>query len=206
MHTRCCDVIPAQLGAAIKEDEMLNEVFEELRSNNDRTIKGLMADLSKIRTGRANVRMLDSVRVEYYGQASPLSQVATLRVADPRLITIQPYEKNLIADIEKAISSSDLGFNPSNDGMLIRVPVPPLSGERRQELMKVARRAGEDRKIAIRNHRREANDMVKELEKESEITQDQEHKAYDKINAITDEFVQKIDDTLASKESDILEV
>lgn len=185
---------------------MLNEVFEELRSNNERTLKGLIADLAKIRTGRANLGMLDGVRVEYYGQPTPLSQLATLRVADPRMITIQPWEKSVIPDIEKAISSSELGLNPSNDGMLIRVPIPALSGERRQELVKLARRYGEDHKIALRNHRREANDMVKDLEKESEITQDQEHKAYEKINTITDEYSARVDETLSKKEADIIEV
>lgn len=185
---------------------MLNEVFEELRSNNERTIKGLINDLAKIRTGRASLGMLDGVRVDYYGVSTPLSQVATLRVADPRLITVQPWEKKIIADIEKAISSSELGLNPSNDGMLIRVPIPALSGERRQELVKLARRHGEDHKIAIRNHRRDANDMIKALEKESEITKDEEHKAYEKVNAITEEFTSKVDEILAQKEGDILEV
>lgn len=185
---------------------MINEVFDELRGSNDRTINGLTADLAKIRTGRANLGMLEGVRVDYYGQPTPLTQVATMRVADPRLITIQPWERNLIADIEKAISSSELGLNPSNDGTLIRVPIPALSGERRQELVKLARRFGEDHKIALRNHRRDANDMVKALEKESEITEDQEHKAYDKINAITDEYSSRVDEILAKKEADILEV
>lgn len=185
---------------------MIDEVFEELRSSNDATINGLIADLAKIRTGRANLGMLDSVRVDYYGQQTPLSQVATMRVADPRLITVQPWEKGLINDIERAISASELGLNPSNDGTLIRVPIPALSGERRQELVKLARRHGEDHKIALRNHRREANDMVKVLEKDSEITQDEEHRAYDKINAITDEYTTKIDNMLAKKEEDILEV
>ena len=185
---------------------MLDEVFDDLRSSNDRTMQGLSADLAKIRTGRANLGMLDSVRIEYYGQSTPLSQVATLRVADPRLITIQPWERGIIPDIERAISASDLGLNPSNDGTLIRVPIPALTGERRQELVKVARRAGEDHKIALRNHRRDANDMVKELQKESEITQDEEHRAYDKINAITEQYTQKIDSMLATKEADIIEV
>lgn len=185
---------------------MLDEVFEELRANNEGTIKGLTAELVKIRTGRANIGMLDGVKVEYYGQPAPLNQVATLRVADPRLITIQPWEKNLIPDIEKAIGASDLGLNPSNDGTLIRVPIPALSGERRQELVKLARRHGEDHKIAIRNHRRDANDMIKALEKESEITQDQEHRAYERVNAITEEYTHKIDEILTKKEEEILEV
>ncbi len=185
---------------------MLNEVLDDLRESNDRTIGGLQADLAKIRTGRANIGMLDGVKVDYYGQPTALSQVGTLRVADSRLITIQPWEKSIISDIERAISASELGLNPSNDGTLIRVPIPALSGERRQELVKLARRHGEDHKIALRNHRREANDLVKELEKSSDITQDQEHKAYDKINAITDEYTSKVDEILARKEADILEV
>ncbi len=185
---------------------MLDEVIEELRAKDKSTVSDLAGELAKIRTGRANLGMLDGIRVEYYGSMTPLNQVATMRVADPRLITIAPWEKNMIPDIEKAIATSDLGLNPSNDGTLIRVPIPALSGERRQELVKVARRAGEDHKIALRGHRREANDMVKELEKESEITQDEEHKAYEKINAITEKYTAKIDEMLAEKEEEILKV
>lgn len=185
---------------------MLDEVIEELRAKNKSTLNDLAGELAKIRTGRANLGMLDGIRVEYYGSSTPLSQVATMRVADPRLITIAPWEQSMIPEIEKAISSSDLGLNPSNDGTLIRVPIPALSGERRQELVKVSRRAGEDHKIAIRNHRRDANDMIKELEKESEITQDDEHKGYEKINALTEQTTAKIDDMLSKKEAEILEV
>lgn len=185
---------------------MLDEVIEELRTRDKSTVNDLAAELAKIRTGRANLGMLDGIRVDYYGSMSPLNQVATMRVADPRLITIAPWEKSMIPEIEKAISSSDLGLNPSNDGTLIRVPIPALSGERREELVKVARRAGEDHKIAIRNHRREANDMVKELERESEITEDEEHRAYEQINAITEKHTSRIDDMLAKKEKEILEL
>jgi len=185
---------------------MLDEIISQLETDYARTVKDLRRELAKIRTGRANLAMLDDIRVEYYGQMSPLNQVATLRIADPRLITIQPWEKTLIADIEKAIASSDLGLNPSNDGTVIRVPIPALSGERRQELVKVARRAGEDHKISLRNLRREANDMIEELEKESEITQDDEHRGYDKVNALTEKYTKEIDEVLSSKEDEILEV
>ena len=129
-----------------------------------------------------------------------------MRIADPRLITIQPWEQSIIPDIEKSIAASDLGLNPSNDGQLIRVPIPALSGERRQELVKVARRAGEDHKVALRNRRREANDMIKDLEKESEITEDDMHRAFEQVNQLTDEYTKKIDAALDSKEEDILEV
>lgn len=185
---------------------MLDEIFEELKSDYDKTLQDLNRDLAKIRTGRANLGMLEGVTVEYYGSQTPLDQVATMRVADPRLITIQPWEASIIPDIEKSISSSDLGLNPSNDGQVIRVPIPALSGERRQELVKVARRAGEDHKVALRNRRREANDMLKELEKESEITEDDMHRAFERVNQMTDAYTKRIDSDLESKEANILEV
>jgi ribosome recycling factor len=169
-------------------------------------MKDLKRSLAKIRTGRASLGMLDGVRVEYYGQMSPLNQVATLKVADPRLITIQPWEPTVIPDIERAISSSDLGLNPSNDGNIIRVPIPALSGERRQELVKVVRREAEDHKISLRNLRREANDQLKDLEKESDITEDDLHRAYTKVDAIIDQYTDKIDQVVADKEKEILEV
>lgn len=181
-------------------------VLDELKSDFDSVIKDLKRSLAKIRTGRASLGMLDGVRVEYYGQMSPLNQVATLKVADPRLITIQPWEATIIPDIERAISSSDLGLNPSNDGNIIRVPIPALSGERRQELVKVVRREGEDHKISLRNLRREANDQLKELEKESEITEDDLHRAYANVDTLIDQYTAKIDKTVADKEEEILEV
>ncbi|MBA2663695.1 MAG: ribosome recycling factor [Bradymonadaceae bacterium] len=185
---------------------MLPEILNDLKTSYETTINDLRRELGKIRTGRANLGMLDSVRVDYYGQPTPLSQVATMRVAEPRLITIQPWERNIISDIERAIMSSDLGLNPSNDGILIRVPVPALTGERRLELVKVSKRIGEDHKVALRNLRREANDMLKELEKGSEISEDDMHKGFEKINSLTEEFTNKIDSILKAKEEEILEV
>ncbi|MFP4599008.1 MAG: ribosome recycling factor [Persicimonas sp.] len=184
-------------------DQMvLNELEEDFKG----TIKDLKKSLAKIRTGRANLGMLGDIRVEYYGQLTPLEQVATCKVADPRLITIQPWESTLIPEIEKAISSSDLGLNPSNDGNTIRVPIPALSGERRQELVKVVRREGEDHKISLRNIRREANDQLKELEKESEITEDQLHRAFGQVDKLIDQYTSKIDQVIEAKEKEILEV
>ncbi len=185
---------------------MLPEILSDLKSSYETTLSELRRELAKIRTGRANLGMLDSVRLDYYGQPTPISQVATMRVAEARMITIQPWERNLIGDIERAIMQADLGLNPSNDGVLIRVPVPPLTGERRVELVKVAKRVGEDHKIALRNQRRDANDLLKELEKSSEITEDEMHKGFEKINALTEEYTSKIDATLKSKEEEILEV
>jgi ribosome recycling factor len=185
---------------------MIDDVLSDLRDSFEGTMKQLQRELGKIRTGRANLGMLDGVKVDYYGNSTPLNQVATMRVADPRLITIQPWEKNIIGDIEKAIASSDLGLNPSNDGTVIRVPIPALTGERRQELVKVARRVGEDHKISLRNARRDANDMIKQLEKDSEITEDDMHRGFDRVNALTEEYTKKIEDALAKKEEGILEV
>ncbi len=185
---------------------MLPEIVSDLKASYEETLAELRRELAKIRTGRANLGMLDSVRLDYYGQPTPISQVATMRVAEARMITIQPWERNLIVDIERAIMQADLGLNPSNDGVLIRVPVPALTGERRVELVKVAKRVGEDHKIALRNQRRDANDLLKELEKSSEITEDEMHKGFEKINALTEEFSNNIDATLKAKEEEILDV
>ncbi len=185
---------------------MLQDVFDDLKEGYESTLKGLARELAKIRTGRANVAMLDGVTVDYYGSATPLNQVANLKVADPRLITVQPWEASMIGPIEKAIIQSDLGLNPSNDGTQIRVPIPALSGERRQELVKIARRNGEDHKIALRNQRRDANDMIKELQSGGDITEDDMHKGFEKINQITETYTTKIDEILEKKEGEILEV
>lgn len=181
-------------------------VVEELEKDFKSTVNDLRKSLSKIRTGRASLGMLDDIRVEYYGEMSPLNQVATLKVADPRLITIQPWEQTLIPDIERAIAKSDLGLNPSNDGNIIRVPIPALSRERREELVKVARREGEDHKISLRNLRREARDDLEELERESEITEDDLHRAYEQVDQLIDKYSSKIDQVVQEKEDEILEV
>lgn len=185
---------------------MLQEVIGNLKEEFDETIAKFQKELAKIRTGRANVSMLDGIRVAYYGSPTPLNQLATLRVPEPRMITIQPWEKSVIGDIEKAIASSDLGLNPSNDGAMIRVPIPALTGERRDALVKQARRLGEDHKVALRNHRRDANDMVKSLEKSSEITEDDMHRSFDEINSVTEKYTSMIDTLLETKEVEIREV
>lgn len=185
---------------------MLDQIYEDLKEGFDATLQGLQRELSKLRTGRANIGMLQDVRVEYYGQMVPLHQVASMKVSDARLITVTPWEKPIIALVERAIASSDLGFNPSNDGVMIRVPVPALTGERRQELVKLAKRIGEDHKVSLRNSRRDANDMAKELEKDSEITKDDLHRASSKIDQMTSDYSRKIDEIVTAKEGDILEI
>ena len=185
---------------------MVDTVLDDLRLEYEETLQQFKKELAKIRTGRANVGMLDGINVEYYGQVTPLNQVATLRVPEPRLITIQPWEKNIIEDIEKAILESDLGLNPSNDGTIIRVPIPALSGERREELVKMAGSLAEDHRIKMRNQRREANDLVKEAEQASDITEDDKHRFFDEIDELTDEYIGKIDALLEEKNDKIREV
>ena len=185
---------------------MIDDILEELKQSNDGTLEGLGRELAKLRTGRANVAMLDGVRVDYYGQMVPINQVANMKVADARLITIQPWEKAMIGPLERAIGSSDLGLNPSNDGTLIRVPVPALTGERRKDLVRMAKRIGEDHKISLRNARRDANETLKAFQKDSEITEDDLHRGSAQVNKITESYTKAIDEYLDKKESEILEI
>lgn len=184
---------------------MINDLLSELKSGYEQAIVALRRDAAKIRTGRANPNILDSLRVDYYGTPTPVMQIAAVKVADARMITIQPWEKNMINAIEKAIMSSDLGLNPSNDGSLIRLPVPALTGERRKEFTKQVKDMGEKTKIAIRNQRRDMNDMLKSIQKDGDITEDELKKALTKVQDLTDEFSKKIDEVVAEKEKEIME-
>lgn len=184
---------------------MVNDVLSELKSNMDGTIDSLKRDLAKRRTGRANVAILDGIRVEYYGSKSPLNQVASVQVPDPRLITIKPWEKNMVVVIEKAIQQSNIGLTPSSDGELIRIPIPPLTEQRRKDLVKDIKRVGEESKVALRNQRRDANEMLKEFEKEREISEDELRKGLEKVQEVTDDFVRKVDDLVGAKETEIME-
>jgi len=184
---------------------MVNDIVSDLKSGMDSTMDSLKRDLAKRRTGRANVAILDGIRVEYYGTKSPLNQVASLQVPDPRLITIKPWEKSLVPVIEKAIQQSSIGLTPSSDGELIRIPIPPLSEERRKDLVKDVRRVGEDAKVALRNQRRDANEMLKEAEKGKDISEDEMHRGLTKVQEITDEFVKKVEQEVEAKEKEILE-
>lgn len=185
---------------------MLDEVFEDLKDSFEGVIKGLQRELTKVRTGRANPAIFDGLRVDYYGTPTPLNQIGALKVVDATLITIQPWEKNMIPLVEKSILTSDLGLNPANDGTLIRVPIPPLTGERRKELVKLVKSAGEDHKIRARGARRDANDMIKALQKDSEISEDDMHRALKTVQEHTDAIVKKIDALVSSKEKEIMEV
>jgi ribosome recycling factor len=185
---------------------MYADVIEKTRNAMGKAIEAQKKELAKVRTGRASTTLLDEIRVDYYGTPTPLNQVGTLSVPEARLIIIQPWEKNLIGEIEKAILKSDLGLNPTSDGQLIRLAIPPLTEERRKEMGKLARRMCEDTKIAIRNIRRDANESLKKLQKDKEISEDEQKRGEKEIQDLTDEFVKKADEIVALKEKEIMEI
>jgi ribosome recycling factor len=185
---------------------MVNDVLKDLQANLDKGIDALKKDLGKVRTGRANVAILDGLRVDYYGTPTPLHQVASVNAPDPRLITIKPWEKSLIPEIEKLVRSSQLGLNPSSDGEIIRLPMPPLTEERRKDLVKMVKKMAEESKVALRNARRDANEMLKEFLKDKDITEDEEKAGLKKVQEATDAAVTKVDDLVAKKEKEIMEI
>lgn len=184
---------------------MLSETYEDTRDRMAKSIESLKKEMKRVRTGRASLSLLDGVRVDYYGTKTPLNQMASLSVPESRLIVIQPWDVSVIKEIEKAILKSDLGLTPSSDGKLVRIAIPPLTEERRKELVKVVGKICEEYKVAVRNVRRDANEMVKELKKEGDVSEDDAYKAQDEIQKITDEFVGKIDEIQSAKEKEILE-
>ena len=182
------------------------DIKKTLDTKMDQSITALKNNLSKVRTGRANPQLLDTIHVEYYGSMMALSQVANVALIDSRTISVQPWEKNMGAKIEKAIRESDLGLNPAAMGDLIRVPMPPMSEERRKEMTKIVRSEGENAKIAIRNLRRDANDSIKRLVKDKEATEDDQKRSETEIQKATDKHIAEIDALVVSKEKDIMEV
>lgn len=186
---------------------MVDDVLKDLQAGFDKAVEAFKRDLGKVRTGRANIAMLDGVKVEYYGTMTPLNQVATLNVPDPRLITIKPWEKALIPVIEKAIKAqSDLGLNPTSDGELVRLPIPPLTQERRKDLVKVIKKLAEEAKVAVRNSRREANETLKEFTDSGDIAEDDQRTGLKKVQDATDKLIATVDDILAKKEKEIMDV
>ncbi|MEE9270831.1 MAG: ribosome recycling factor [Candidatus Krumholzibacteria bacterium] len=171
-----------------------------------KTIENLHRELAAIRTGKANAALLDTIKVMYYGQTVPLKQVATIAVPEARLITVQPWEKTLVPEIEKAIQGSELGLNPQSDGTLIRLPIPPLTEERRKQLAKVVRKYAEECRVAVRNIRRDANDKFKKKEKDHAISEDEMHTKQDEVQKTTDKFVAQIDEIVSAKEKEIMEI
>jgi len=184
---------------------MLQEIYEDTRQSMQKTITSLKNELNRVRTGRASLSLLDGIRVDYYGTPTPLNQMATLSVPESRLIVIQPWDVSVIKEIEKAILKSDLGLTPSSDGKLIRISVPPLTEERRKQLVKVVHKIAEDHKIGVRNIRRDANELIKSLKKDGDVSEDDAFRGQDEVQKITDEFIQAIDALYAEKEQEILE-
>jgi len=184
---------------------MIESIYQETRDGMQKSIDALENELKRIRTGRASLSLMDGIRVDYYGTLTPLNQMASLAVPESRLITIQPWDVSVIKDIEKALLKSDLGLTPSNDGKLIRISIPPLTEERRKQLVKVVYKKGEEHRIGVRNQRRDANELLKGLKKDGEISEDDAFKAQDQIQKITDEYIKLVDEVCKDKEKEILE-
>ena len=184
---------------------MIDDIYAETTDGMKKSVDNLEKELNRIRTGRASLSILDAIRVDYYGTMTPLNQMATLAVPESRLITIQPWDASVIKDIEKAILKSDLGLTPASDGKILRISIPPLTEERRKELVKVVHKICEDHKVTVRNIRRDANDLLKSLKKDGDISEDEAFKAQERIQEITDDHITLIDDCYKEKEKEILE-
>lgn len=187
-------------------DEELELILEDAKDHMDKTLKHLAAELNTIRAGRASPAMLENIRVDYYGSQTPLNQMASVSAPQPDLLVVQAWDRSALGAIEKAIQSENLGLNPSNDGTIIRIPVPPLSEERRKDLVKGARKRGEDDKVAIRNIRRHAKDHIKSTQESEHLSEDMRYRAEDRLQEMTNEYIGKIDQMLTRKEEEIMEV
>ena len=184
---------------------MVDDVVSDMNGGMAASIENLRRELAKRRTGRANVALLDGIKVDYYGTPSPLNQVASVQVVDPRMITVKPWEKSMISIVEKAIQQSSLGLNPTSDGELIRLPIPPLTGERRKALVKDVKKVGEDAKVSLRSQRRDANELIKQLEKDKDVSEDEMRRGLARVQEVTDGFVKQVDQVIQAKEKEILE-
>jgi ribosome recycling factor len=187
-------------------ERMIDDITNETKDMMDKALDALKKQLAQVRAGRANPALLEGVRVDYYGTSTPLSQVANVAAADGSLLTVKPWEKSMLKEIEKAIVEANLGVSTNNDGEIIRIPVPSMSQERRKELVKQAKSKGEDAKIAVRNARRDGNELLKSTLKDGDITEDDEKRGLKIVQDLTDAYVKKVDDALAKKEAEIMEV
>jgi ribosome recycling factor len=185
---------------------VLKDILKKAEESMKKSIENFRHELAGIRTGKANPALLDPIRVTYYGQKVPLKQVAGITVPDPKTIVIQPWDKTIIPEIEKAIQASELGLNPQSDGNVVRLPIPPLTEERRRDLVKVVKRMAEDTRVAIRNIRRDANDKIKKLEREHQISEDEMHFNQDEVQKLTDKYIEQVDEIVEAKEKEIMEV
>jgi ribosome recycling factor len=185
---------------------MINEILDDAKTRMNKSVEALKNELSRLRTGRANTALLENIKVDYYGNLTPLNQVANVTVADSRTLGVQPWEKAMVPVIEKAILESDLGLNPVTAGDMMRIPIPPLTQERRLDLVKLVKSEGEAGKVAVRNIRRDAISHIKELLKEKEISQDDERRAEEQVQKLTDSYVNNIDNLLKEKEEELMEI
>lgn len=185
---------------------MIDDVLSELKREIDETANKLKKEFARVRTGRASTALLDGILVDYYGARTPLNQIATINAPEPRLLVLTPFDRQAINDIERAIQASELGLNPINDGKIIRIPIPELTEERRRDLVKHVRKIAEEFRVSMRNHRRDANEMIKELQKEKQISEDDARHAQEKVQALTNEGIERIDRTLKAKEDEIMVV
>ncbi|QHZ46830.1 MULTISPECIES: ribosome recycling factor [Bacillus] len=185
---------------------MSNQVMNETKERMEKAVTAYQRELATVRAGRANPALLDKVTVEYYGAQTPLNQLASINVPEARMLVITPYDKTALGDIEKAIQKADLGVTPTNDGSIIRITIPPLTEERRKELVKLVKKYSEEAKVAVRNIRRDANDDLKKLEKNGEMTEDELRSSTEDVQKLTDEYVSKIDEITKDKEKEIMEV
>ncbi|MDD2389477.1 MAG: ribosome recycling factor [Desulfobacterales bacterium] len=184
---------------------MIESTYQETRERMEKSLTALTNELKRVRTGRASLSLLDSIRVDYYGTMTVLSQMASLSVPESRLITIQPWDASVIKDIEKAILKSGLGLTPSNDGKIVRISIPPLTEQRRKELVKLVHKMCEEHKVAVRNIRRDSNELLKRFKKDGDISEDQVFKGQDQIQKITDDYIKRVDEIYMEKEKEILE-
>ena len=186
--------------------ELIDLIKKEAEEHMHKSVEALKAELVKIRTGRAHPGLLEQITVSYYGSEMPINQVANITILDPRTLGVTPWEKSMVTPVEKAIRDSDLGLNPANVGQMLRVPLPPMTEERRREMVKVVRHEGEGARVAIRNIRRDANHQLKQLVKEKEISEDEERRAQEVIQKITDKFIAQVEEALAHKEKELMEI
>ena len=184
----------------------MNEIIKDAKTRMDKSIEAFRNEINKIRTGKATTALLDGIKIDYYGTLTPLNQTANVSVLDSHTLSITPWDKTMVAAIDKAIMIADLGLNPVNDGTNLKVPIPPLNEERRRDLVKLAKKFGEDAKIAIRNVRRDANDHLRKAEKEKELSEDLRHDAEADVQKYTDEHINKIDEIIKHKEAEMMEV
>lgn len=184
---------------------MIDDLYKELQDKMEKSLKTLTWDFSRIRTGRASPALLEGIKVDYYGVPTPLNQLATISVSESRLITVQPWDINSISEVERAILKSELGLTPANDGKVIRIPIPPLTEERRKELIKVIKKMAEEYKVSLRSARRDTNETLKRLKQDKEISEDDFYRSQDEVQRITDQYIEKVDHVYKGKEKEVLE-